>query len=383
MMLNREMGMHANNEQGSAVAVNNAAATHLTQGWGKTLQGAVCECCDWTFLIESANRPVRCPHCWQANLTLLPDEQVNELPYIRPPEAVLPYQVSEGSLTVRMQDFARGIPFAPEDLTSQNLKARLRQVYLPMWLVDAEVKATWQAEVGFNYQVVSHQEHYDDLRGGWSTHQVEEERVRWEARQGRLARVYQNISAPALDEHAAMQRALGDFTLSQATPYQPGALSNHLVRLPNRTPQAAWSEAAPAFQAAAAEECRQASNADHIRQFRWQPEYSGQNWTLLLLPLYATYYLDDAQLAQPVLVNGQTGQVNGARRASMKRAQRAALIICIIAVVLFLFSVLIGAVGIAVPPLLLLGGIGVCAAVLLGLAAVIPIVMAWQFNKRT
>ena len=161
-----------------------------------------------------------------------------------------------------------------------------------------------------------------------------------------------------------------------------GRSERALVRLPDRAPEAAWADAVPAFQAAAGEECRQAASADHIRQFRWSPTYASQHWTLLLLPLYATYYLDDDAEPRPVLINGQSGRVFGVRRASMQRAQHTALIIVAIAAVLFLLSLAVGVAGLAVPPLLAVGGIGGVLALCVGLGAIIPIVRAWQFNHK-
>ncbi len=65
----------------------------------------------------------------------------------------------------------------------------------------------------------------------------------------------------------------------------------------------------------------------------------------------------------------------------MKRAQRTALIILSIAVVLFAISAILALAGIAVPPLLLLGGVGVLMAVLVALGAVIPLALVWQYNR--
>ncbi len=177
-----------------------------------------------------------------------------------PPETrLIPFSLSPTALESSIQSFAKDIPYAPDDLNPRQLRSRLQAVYLPMWLVDAEVQATWQAEAGFNYEVVSHQEKFEENRGGWSTRQVNETKIRWEPRLGRLQRSYQNISAPALEEHRQLQAQLGLFELSQAQPYQTQTIQSAMLRLPDRTTQDAWPDAKPAFQQAAVEECRQAS----------------------------------------------------------------------------------------------------------------------------
>ena len=349
-------------------------------GWETEVIITICPECDWRYIVPAEKVPLRCPHCFAANLEPV-TEDVEQLPYLHSPELVTPFTVTKTTADARIEKFADGIPFAPRDLNPDALRSRVQPFYLPMWLVDGDVSATWEAEVGFDYNVVSHQERYSD-GSGWATREVEETRKRWEPRVGQLERSYANVVAPALEQHATLEKALGTYKLGDTAPYTADALETAVVRLPDRAPEAAWTDAAPAFQAAAGEECRQAAGADHIRQFRWSPTYTDQNWTLLLLPLYATYYLDDESQPRPVLINGQSGRVYGVRRASMQRAQRTALIIVAVAAVLFFLSLVAGVAGLAVPPLLVVGGIGGVVALCVGLGAIIPIFRAWQFNRK-
>jgi hypothetical protein len=353
---------------------------NLTKIWNIDLTAAVCEACDWNYLLPAGALPAACPHCFQASLTEISEEAVAQL-YSQPPESIVPFTLSGERVAAAINQFAHRIWFAPRDLTAQNLQARLQQVYLPMWLVDNEVWATWQAEAGFDYEVVSHQDSFDDKRGGWVSRKVTETRIRWEPRVGRLTRTYHNTAAPALEEHFALQKQLGAYNLKDAKSYRPDAIGRAFIRLPNRQRSDAWPDAIPPLQATAAEECRQAARADHARNFRWKAEYGNLNWTLLLLPMYSTYYLDDDQAPQPVLIHGQSGRISGPRRASMKRAQQTALIILGVAVVIFLLSLIVGGIGLMMPPLLVAGIIGLIIAIVIGLLAIAPLVIAWQFNR--
>jgi hypothetical protein len=351
-------------------------------GWESVLEAALCERCDWIYLLPpSGSLPVQCPHCFQSELVHI-EGPVSNLPYLKPPELFVPFSVSESRLGEAIRQFASGFWFAPVDLTAHSLNLRLQRIYLPIWLVDAEVQANWEVEAGFDYQVVSHQERFNENRGGWTTQEVSETRIRWEPRLGRLKRSYTNLSAPAMEEDALMKRQLGVYDLKPAQSYRPDALAGRFLRLPNREPQDAWPAALPAFQAAAAEECRQAVAADHVRQFRWSPEFRQQNWTLLLLPAITSYYLDDENKPQLILINGQTGQISGVRRASMKRAQRSSLALFIAAVIVFLLGLAASAASLLAPPLLAVGGVALAAAILVALLALIPIGMVWQFNRR-
>ena len=360
--------------------VETAAELKLPPEWNLELQAAVCEHCDWAYLFPKGNAPQRCPHCFQPRLANL-DGQIQELPYTYPPEQVVPFDVPSAVLEHNLLDFARGIWFVPADLKPSNLTSRLERVYLPMWLVDTDVQAVWQAEAGFNYEVVSHRERFDQNRADWVTREVEEIRIRWEPRAGKLHRTYSNIPVPALEQDIQLRKRLGTYDSKAAKSYESGVISKAFVRLPDRNPEDAWPSAVPALQSAAAEECRQATAADHIRQFRWSPDYVKRNWTLMLLPMYTTYYLDDENHPKVILIHGQSGRVSGERRASMKRAQRTSLIFLIVALVIFVIGLLVAAASLVSPDLLVYGGIGILLALFIALSAVVPVGMAWSFNR--
>lgn len=349
--------------------------------WGTRLEAAVCENCDWSYLLPPNSPPQRCPHCFNATLTAV-EEAFSHLPYIHPPEMVIKPQVSEEKIAAQIQQFAKGIPFRPNDLTPGNLRGRLRHSFIPLWLVDSTVHASWQAEVGYDYQVVSHRERYSQNSSSWQTQQVEETRIRWEPRVGRLNRTYHNHYAPALEDEAEMQKRLGSYKAAAAEPYQPGLISQAFIRLPNRPPADAWPDAEPSFLKAGIAECQQAAAADHIRDYRWSAEFHNLNWTQLLRSFYSTYYLDDEGRPHPVYINGQTSYISGSRRSSMQRARRWTLIILVIAIIFFLIGVGFAIAGFFWEPALTIGGGGLVVSLGIAFISLIPVFISWNFNRK-
>jgi hypothetical protein len=352
----------------------------LISRWGAPVEAAVCERCDWRYLALEGQMPEDCPNCFQPGLVRL-GVQVDQLPYAHPPELLLRHNLSTDQLADHITGFARGIPFAPHDLAPGNLNSRLLHIYLPMWLVDSQIEATWQAEIGFDYQVISHQDRFDQYRGGWSSRQVEETRVRWEPRLGRLERTYHNVVAPALEDSRRIEAWIGNFDLAEAGEYHQQALAGALVRLPDREPGDAWEAARPAFHSLAANECRRAAGGDHLRNYSWNPEYGDQHWSLLLLPVYRTYYLDDENRPQQVWIHARTGRMHGSRRASMKRARQASLVVLLVALFLFLLGGGLSAGALLMPALLPVGLLGLGLSLVVGLGAIFPVATVWWFNK--
>ncbi len=349
--------------------------------WEATRVPVICNECDWRYLALSDQIPDRCPHCAAESLEVLEPGEA-DFPYAASPELVVPFTIPEVTISQRIQTFSDGIPLPPVDLDPSTLIERLRPMYFPVWLVDSDVQAQWQAEVGFDYQVVSHQDRYADS-AGWQTNEVRETRVRWEPRVGHLSRHYDNVAAPALNTHQAVQRVLGSHDVASAQRSGSVSLGGVLVRAPDRAPDEAWSEATMGLRQRASQECRTAADADHLRSYRWSPTCTDIRWTLLLLPIYATYYLDDEDIPRQILVNGQTGQLTGVRRASPERAHRRSLTIGIIALVLFTLSLILGLVGmLIVPPLVVVAVLGALLSIMVGIAAIVPTARVTLFNRR-
>jgi hypothetical protein len=365
--------------------LNPNMVTLSSLGWGQGVVCLVCHNCDWRFLVGPGNIPQECPHCHAPQLEQYQEEDFHQMQdFIKPPELHLPFSFPQGLLTEKIQNFARNIPFAPDDLRLDNLQKRLQKVYLPLWLVDSQVSANWQSECGYYYQVKSHQEKYNG--GRWQTQEVIETRTRWEPRLGRLERSYQNIAAPALEEHRALIAALGNYEYKKAEPVTPQSLlqdagKSPLISIPSRDKDDAWPDTLPRFQEQATEESRQACAADQIREFKWKPDFSNQNWTLFLLPMWSSYYLDDENKAQSILVNGQSGQMSGTRRASMKKAKKVSLSIFIAALIAFALTVVVGLISFSVPDLTAVAGIGLVISLMIALAAIYPIATAWNVNR--
>lgn len=358
------------------------ASTNHTENWmtawGAEFQFVNCEHCDTAYLVPKEQSIKTCPHCGIGTLIIL-DKKADQPVYTQPPEQVVPFAVSTEKINKDLHAFARSIWLKPDDLKMKRLHGRLQKIYLPLWLVDADVQAKWQAEVGFDYEVVSHREQYKD--GDWQTQRIRETKIRWEPRVGTLNRHYDNKVGPALEEHDAYAKKLGRFRTEVARPYQAETVEKALVRLPNRSPDDAWSTAEHEFRATAIDECEAATSADHIREFKWKAHFQNHNWTQMLLPIYSTYYLDDDNKAQMLFLHGQTGHLFGSKRASMKKAKKYALYIFIVALIFGFLSSLIFLGGVFLAEeLLAIASLGFLTAVFVGILGLIPIFMALYTN---
>ena len=347
----------------------------LETAWGSSLKPAGCRQCGQTFLVESKRIGQVCPNC--AGSTLEPQPALLRS---EPPELVIPFEKNRTEVQAILANFVKEVWLRPEDFNVERLLERVVPVYWPMWLVDSDVSGGWKAEIGYDYQVKSSQESY--AAGGWHSRDVVETRVRWEPRLGQIDRHYDNIVAPALNEHKQLLEQTGAYRRSSAVPYEFEQIGHAVLRLPDLQPQNAWPMAQTGLQRAAAEECRQAASGQHERNFTIQATYGAQNWTQLLHPLFASYYSDDEGHTHSIYINGQNGTISGVRMASQRKGWIWGAILAAIAVGFFLLGLLGFALSPMLPALSVIGVLLEIMAFVLGVGSLVPVIYPWQWNRR-
>lgn len=354
-----------------AAEIHNEAETL----WSLALQPAGCPKCGKAYLVEASRLGQTCPGCASAQLESQPVRMRPE-----PPELLIPFQKKPADLRLLLDQFVKPVWLHPADFNTRQLMQRLTPFYWPMWLVDSDLTGAWQAEMGYDYQVKSSQESY--TQGGWKTRERLETRIRWEPRLGQLNRHYDNVAAAALNETDTLTKIIGPTSRESALAYNPAALGQTSIRIPDLHPENAWPLAQSALHQAAGEECRQAAKAQHLRNYNLQAAYANLHWTQLLQPLYATYYLDDQNRPQIVLINGQSGVIGGPRCASQRKGCLWSGIGLGFSVFLLLVYLLLVLAGWSIPGLSSLAVCSICLALVMAGLAIVPAAWPWQWNRH-
>jgi hypothetical protein len=314
-------------------------ATDLITAWSRPVQPVVCDTCDTTYLLaDLLPDDVTCPNCFKGALQPF-DEGLENLPTIAAPEQIGRFTLKEELLHREFRRFVASVKYPPADLTAETLAQRAQREFLPIWLVDTDVVATWRAKLGFTYEVESFTSHYNN--GSWRSRKVIEKKLDWEPRAGRIEHQFANSETHALNDHKHVLKPIGD-SIRTAAPYSSDAINNAAIRLPDISQTDGIRIIEEAVRPVAEKLCREAAGGAQIDDYYWQPDLTNQNWTLLLVPSYVSYYLDDESVPRRVRVHGQTGKVAGIRRQSelfaRQRAQRETLQIVGIAVVALLIA---------------------------------------------
>ena len=347
----------------------------ISDSWGLPLNPAGCIRCGQTFLLPQFEGAVLCPVCAEGELQNQPVLVGKEIP-----ECVIDIGINLDQISTGLKAFCKEVLLPLSDFTAEKLISRMKLVFWPLWLLDITVDGSWNAEHGFDYEVKSTREQYSG--GSWQSKDVIEGKTKWEPRTGLIKHTFLNTCIPALTNYILIWSRTGGYNLDHPTAFSSDIIRDAILWLPNVTPKSAWEEARKAVDELAATQCQVASSASSSRNFISNFTYSREKWTLLLMPLYMTWYKDDKNDHHSIVINGQSGVINGRRIASVKRGLVISAIVGLIAAVLFLLGFLIDVVGGAFPPMLAFGTILLIVGILLGISAVVPAIWPLHWNRR-
>ena len=265
-------------------------AEGLEQAWGRSLQAFACSSCQHSFVAPAeVHIQGRCAWCGETGGLSRSRAQLRA----EPPELLVPFSFDRSDVDRLLGGEVSKVPkwVRPVDLQPRRLGERLKATYYPMWLVDSQVKATWQCDAGFDYDVKTHRERQVDNK--WQTQEVRRTHIDWEPRAGTFARKIDNVPAPALSEHGSLERALGTFREKGETPYEPECLRAAVAILPNLSPEETWREARTGLVEVMSTLIQEACQAQHLEKLELEDEHGEQVWTLKLLPVWTTWYAGD------------------------------------------------------------------------------------------
>lgn len=350
------------------------APNTIQEMWGLPLETVVCHACSRAFLKPAGSAADNCPQCSQGRLQPFSGPVRPE-----PPEKIIPFAISPANLAARFTRFCEGVWLSAPDFSPQHLAQRALPIYFPLWLVDAAAQGSWQAEAGFDYQVQSTKEIFSN--GEWHTQPIQETRIRWEPRLGKISRSYQNVAVNALTDQQQLSTALGHYDFERAIDFDPAHASSAWLRCPDVLPEQAWPQAEMRLQQVLQTDCQTACSAQHVRNFSVTADYSNQNWTQLLAPAYITYYTSDDNQKILVALNAQSGQLYGPRLASQKRGWKSAGILGGIGLGIVLLAILFFLVAAVFPPISIIASILLITGLLLVAGAVVPAAYPWLWNR--
>src|SRR6185295_19220384 len=298
------------------------------RGWEAKKTSVKCQSCQAISVFDPERVGQRCDFCGSS--ALVPYEEIKEA--FRP-ESLLAMKLSESQVRDSIHQWYRTRWFAPNKLKTKALTDTVRGLYVPYWTFDAQVHAEWTAESGYYYYET---ETYTDANGKTQTRQVQ--KVRWEPSSGSLDHFFDDELVPASrGVQPDLLRRVEPFPTKELTAYNPGFLSGWVVERYQLDLVAAAQNSREQMDAKLNGMCASQVPGDTHRNLQVYPNYSGQTFKHILVPIWLLSY-DYSRRAFQVVINGYTGAIAGRYPKSWVKITLAVLAGLAIAGIIALFA---------------------------------------------
>lgn len=268
-----------------------------------------CASCGATVEFEPVETATRCPFCAAAIVAQpkAPDPLIA-------PAGLLPFGFAHSQASEKIHGWIRGLWFAPNDVKQLARVDGVSGVYLPYWTFDTKVRTVYRGE-----------------RGATSG-SGKSRTTSWRSVEGEIRVAFDDRLSPAstaVPRHKLHE--LEPWPLQQLKPYDPGYLAGfraqrYQVPLPD-----AWALAKQELQGELERLCKQDIGGDEQRVLGMASQYADVTFKHVLLPVWIGAYRYGGKVYQ-VLVNAQTGEVDGARPWSVWK-----ILLLILAILVFFY----------------------------------------------
>jgi predicted RNA-binding Zn-ribbon protein involved in translation (DUF1610 family) len=272
------------------------------RGWQSDTRSVQCRSCRAVMVFDAAKVGQNCEFCGSPALV---DYQEIKAP-IRP-QSLLPFKVSEPQVRESIRRWYASKWFAPNRFKARALVDTVHGVYIPYWTFDARVRCPWRAEAGHYYYTT---ETYRDSNGRTATRQVQH--VRWESASGVVDHVFDDEPVPGTQGiDLGLLRQVEPFpTATELVAYDTAFLSGFVVEHYQVVLIDAAKRSQEQMHAKLEALCGAQVPGDTYRNLRIDPEYSGQTFKHVLVPVWLLAYTYGAKRFQ-VVVNACTGTIAG------------------------------------------------------------------------
>jgi hypothetical protein len=262
------------------------------RGWQTARRSVQCQSCHAVMVFEAERVGQNCEFCGSPALV-----SYDEIKAPIRPHGVLPFRIDTGRVRDDLRRWWRSKWLAPGKLHGSALVDTVHSLYIPYWTFDAKVHCRWEAEAG----------HYYYVRVG----NKRQRRVRWEPAAGTINHAFDDEPVPGTQGLPLdLLRKVEPFPTPDVVPYDTAFLSGHVVEHYKVVLMEAARQSQEQMQASLQQLCAQQVPGDTYRNLRIYPQYSGQTFKHVLVPIWLLTYNYGARVFQ-VIVNGYTGKIAG------------------------------------------------------------------------
>jgi len=271
------------------------------RGWRAEKRTVKCRSCHAISVFDPDRVGQNCEFCGSAELV-----NYDEIKSPLRPQSLLPFRLDATRIREAMRRWFASKWLAPRRFRRKAMVDTVQGVYIPYWTFDAQVACPWTAQSGTYYYTT---QSYVDSKGRRRTRQVRH--TRWRPATGRVDHFFDDEPVPGTQGvDATLLKAIEPFPTNDLVPYDTAFLSGFVVEHYRVVLLDAAKRARGVMDKKLYAMCAQEVPGDTYRDLNIQPNYSGQTFKHILVPVWLLTYQYRAKTYQ-VLANGYTGRIAG------------------------------------------------------------------------
>lgn len=312
------------------------------RGWGVERKVLHCEGCGGELLVDSGALSATCPFCasHQVELVAVDPDAVR-------PGYVLPFAVTGVDLAPRVEAWLGRGWMHPRSLKDLARVEKFVGVYAPWWVFDARTRASYTCEVGTERTVTRR-----DSKGRTTTRRV----TTWRWVDGALDRHWTGVKIPGTSRLSAilLDRLQEGFDTGACVAYDPTVLAGFQAQSYDIALPEAWEQGRARIRLLAKGACEahaKRGGGHRTRNLTLNASLDDEVWRYVLLPVWVSAYRFGDRV-WVVLVNGQTGAIEGQKPVVWWRVYAAILVSMAPAVCSGIAGIPLSVVGVGIPLLI-------------------------------
>ena len=271
------------------------------RGWLTEKRSVRCQSCQAVMVFDPQRVGQTCEFCGSPSLV-----SYDEIKSPIRPHGLLPFKIDRSRVRDDIRRWWRSKWLAPGRLAKAALVDTVHGLYIPYWTFDARVRCPWDAEAGYHYYVNVEDR---DSRGNRVVRR--ERRTRWEAASGVVDHFFDDEPVPGTQGLPLdLLRQVEPFPTHDVVPYDTAFLSGHVVEHYKVVLLDAANQSRDQMNETLESLCGEQVPGDTYRNLQIHPNFSGQTFKHVLVPVWMLWYNYGARAFQ-VIVNGYTGAIAG------------------------------------------------------------------------
>lgn len=306
------------------VAVSQSAA----KGLGAEKKSFTCNNCGAVTVIDPTETDLTCDFCTSTNVNVeaFSNQTIQ-------PAGILPFKITKKGAAEAFAGWIGRGWFHPSGLKKYAEVDKMHGLYIPFWTYDADSASSWTAEAGYYYYET---ETYRDSQGNQQTRQVQ--KVRWVPASGYYQHWFDDVLvAGSQGIKQRMVEGIYPFPLQEVVNYEPNFLLGWKSEVYGLDVQEGYQVAEDIMDGHIRQEIIKTIPGDTHRNLHVNTRYTNITFKHLLLPVWVCAYLYNKKAYQ-VLINGQTGKINGQKPISWIKVTLAVLVVAAIGFAIWYFT---------------------------------------------